>query len=248
VEAHGRNGDFDIRSVSGNVEISSDNAGIRLENIGGNVKVDLRKSDIVRATSVKGSVELKGRGQDVDLQAISGPVIIEGDYLGQIQLRNLNSPVRFEGAHADLQCERLPGQIHMGPGEFTAANIIGPIHLNARNRDVKMTEFTQSLELNLDRGDIDIRPATSMPKIDAKTKSGDIDLALPTSSRFDLHMVTDRGEAHNEFGAPLNVRDEGRGASITGSVGGGPQLHLETGRGTITTRHAGTDELKVEEQ
>ncbi len=63
VEAHGRLGDFDVQNVTGGVDINSDNAGVRLENIGGNVHVDLRKSDIIRATDVKGNVDLKGRGK-----------------------------------------------------------------------------------------------------------------------------------------------------------------------------------------
>ena len=43
IEAHGRQGDFDIQNVSGAVDINSDNAGVRLENIGGDVRIDLRK-------------------------------------------------------------------------------------------------------------------------------------------------------------------------------------------------------------
>ena len=42
VEAHGRYGDFDIQNVNGSLDINSDNAGVRLENIGGNVRIDLR--------------------------------------------------------------------------------------------------------------------------------------------------------------------------------------------------------------
>jgi DUF4097 and DUF4098 domain-containing protein YvlB len=248
LEAHGRYGDFDVRDLTGNVEINSDNAGIRLDNIGGNVRVELHKSDIVRATAVKGTVELKGRGQDVDLQNINGTVTIDGDYLGQIMMKNLAQPVRFEGAHADLALEKLPGQLHMGPGEFTASNLVGPVRLNARARDVQIRDFTQSLELNLDRGDVDLRPGSALPKMDVRTKSGDIDLALPSSAKFDLRMSTERGEAHNEFGEGLHVsEDRHRGATIEGSVGTGPQLHLQTNRGSVTVRKAEGD-LKVENQ
>ena len=42
IEAHGRYGDFDITDVDGNVEIISDNAGVRLQNIGGDARIDLR--------------------------------------------------------------------------------------------------------------------------------------------------------------------------------------------------------------
>ena len=63
--------------------VISDNAGVRLQNIGGRVKVDTKKSDIVRATGVKGDVELKGRGRDVELEEIAGQVTINGSYSGE---------------------------------------------------------------------------------------------------------------------------------------------------------------------
>jgi hypothetical protein len=50
IEARGRYGDFSINDVNGDVDINSENAGVRLQNIGGNVRVETRKSDIVRAS------------------------------------------------------------------------------------------------------------------------------------------------------------------------------------------------------
>lgn len=249
VEAHGRYGDFDIRDIGGSIEIVSDNAGVRIDNAGGDVRIDLRKSDIVRATGVKGLLELKGHGQDVELQNINGLATIEGEFLGQIQLKNLAQPLRFESSRTTLECEKVPGQLHMGPGEFTANNLIGPIRLKGRSRDVQITEFTQSLELTLDRGDIELRPMRSpMPKLDVKTKSGDIDLVIPSAARFELHMSTARGEVHDEYGSPLSADNSKRRGSITGSVGDGPVLRLETDHGSITARKGGGEELKVEQQ
>jgi len=58
IEGRGRSGDFDINGIGGGVEISSDNAGVRLNKIGGSVKVDVKRSDIVRAVDVNGGVEV----------------------------------------------------------------------------------------------------------------------------------------------------------------------------------------------
>ena len=244
IEAHGRNGDFDIQAVNGTVDIDSDNAGIHLENIGGNVRVETRKSDVIRAMDVKGSVDLKGRGQDIELQNIIGQVNVNGTYVGQIQLRNLAAPLRYEDPQITMNLEKLPGQIHMGLGEFTGNNVIGPIRISGRSRDVQLTEFTQSLDLNLDRGDIELRPGKTLPKMEVHiARSGDIDLALPSEAKFDLKATTERGEAHNDFGTPLTVDETHRGATIVGVVGGGPQLRLETSRGTVTVRKASADEL-----
>src|SRR5262249_4098814 len=79
VEGRGRLGDFDIRDISGNVEVVSDNAGVRVQNVSGSFKTELRRSDIVRAVNIKGPVDVKldlrGRaGQDLELESIEGPV------------------------------------------------------------------------------------------------------------------------------------------------------------------------------
>lgn len=243
IEAHGRNGDFDVQNVNGAVDITSDNAGVRLENIGGNVRIDLRRSDIIRANGVKGTVDLKGRGQDVELQDIGGQVTVGGTYTGQIQLHNLAQPLRFEDPLVTVDCEKLPGQIHMGLGEFSADNLVGPVRLTARSRDVQMSNFTQSLELALDRGDVSLRPGKTVPKIEARTRSGDIELALPVGAKVDLKASTDRGEAHNDFGPPLTVDETRHGATIEGN-NGGPTVRLDTTRGAVTIRKAsGSDDV-----
>ena len=242
IEGHGRFGDFDVQSVNGGVDINSDNAGVRLENIGGDVRIDLRKSDIVRAMGVKGSIDLKGRGQDVELQNIDGQVTVAGTYTGQIQLSGLAKPLRWEDTQISVSCEKLPGQIHMGLGEFSGNNVIGPIRLNARSRDIQLSDFAQALDLTLDRGNIDLRPGKTVPKIEVHTRSGDIELALPDAARFDLKASTDRGEVHNDYGSPLRVDENNRGATIVGGIGGA-QLRLETGRGAVTVRKASADEL-----
>jgi hypothetical protein len=178
----------------------------------------------------------------VELQNINGQVNVGGTYVGQIQLRNLAQPLRYEDPLITVNLEKLPGQIHMGLGEFTGDNLIGPIRLNARSRDVQMSDFTQSLDLTLDRGDVELRPGKNVPKIEVHTRSGDIDLALPAGAKVDLKASTDRGEAHNDFGAPLAVEESHRGATIVGN-NGGSQLRLETGRGAVTVRKANADEV-----
>jgi DUF4097 and DUF4098 domain-containing protein YvlB len=241
IEAHGRYGDFDIQNVNGSLDINSDNAGVRLENIGGNVRIDLRRSDVIRATGVKGTIDLKGRGQDLELQDISGQVTVAGTYVGQVQLRNLAQPLRYEDPQITVSCEKVPGQVHIALGEFTGDNLIGPIRLNARSRDVHVSDFTQSLDLTLERGDVTLRPGKAIPKIEVHTRSGDIDLAIPAGAKLDLKASTDRGEAHNDYGAPLTVDETNRGATIMGN-NGGPQLRLETGRGAVTVRKSSADE------
>ena len=242
IEAHGRYGDFDITDVGGNVEIVSDNAGVRLQNIGGEVKIDLRKSDIIRAINVKGPVDLKGHGADIELQDIDGQVTIAGTYSGVIQFRNISKPLRFNGQQTDLDIEKLPGQIRMALGDFTANNLVGPVRLTTRSRDVHISDFTNSLELSVERGDVDLRPGKlPIAKMDVHVHFGDVEVSLPAAAKFDLTATTARGDTYSDFGPPLHTDHSGNGGAIRGSSGG-PVINLQTERGKMTVRKATADD------
>lgn len=237
VEGRGRYGDFDIAGVRGDVDLSSENAGIRLNKIGGNVRIDLRRSDIVRAIDIEGNVDLQGRGSDLELENISGQVSINGSYSGTLEFQNLAKPLHFESRHTDLRVEALPGRIVMDLGDFTAKKLIGPIRLVTRSRDIKIEDFTHSLELETERGDIELRPL-QMPlaKIEARSRAGNINLALPESAKFDLKASTERGEVRNDFGPAIQIEIDGRAASLKGIVGQGPAIRVTTQRGTVAVR------------
>ena len=59
------------------------------QSIGGDVRLDVQGSDIIRAVNLKGGFELKGRGNDVDLEKIAGQVSVDGSWGGLVQMREL---------------------------------------------------------------------------------------------------------------------------------------------------------------
>lgn len=242
LEAVGRYGDFDVSDLAGNVEITSDNAGVRVQNLGGNLRVDTRRSDVVRAVGVKGSVELKGGGTDLELQDVLGPVTVAARFGGTVQFHNLAKPVHFESEHAEFSAEAVPGQVRISLSDLNASNLVGPIRLTGRSKDVQINDFTQGVEISLDRGDIELRPGKGLlGKLEVHTRSGDIDLSLPEKARVQLTATTDRGEITNDYNPAFESRSQGHGASLNGSTGDGPRVNLTTGRGSVTVRKA-TDE------
>jgi DUF4097 and DUF4098 domain-containing protein YvlB len=243
VEARGRYGDFDISDIAGETKVVSDNAGVRLQNIGAQVRVDLRRSDIVRAVNVKGGVEVsvKSHGEDLELDGIEGPTVVTGTYTGDLKFRKLAKSFRFSTQVTEFQVARVPGQIHITVGDIRGNNLIGPVRLEARSRgrDIELVDFTQAADVTVGRGNIDLRPAKGeMGKIVARTESGDIDLSLPSAAKFTIAAVTRRGEVQNDFGAPLTTESHHDGSSLKGSVGQGPAITLTTDRGAITVRKA----------
>jgi DUF4097 and DUF4098 domain-containing protein YvlB len=239
IEAHGRSGDFDINGIAGSVDVNSDNASVRLEDIGGNVVVEVRGSDILRAVKVKGSVELKGRGSDIDLQDIAGAVTINGTFTGSSQLHNLGAPLRIVTPYTEFSAEKLTA-MRTTLGNLTASDITGPVRMtSSRSWDVGLTNFTNSVDINLNGGDIDLRPGLlPLAKMDVRSRSGHVELTLPQAAKFDLTATSSRGSVENEFGALLKLEPNGRrGATLRGS-NGGPALNISTETGQIVVRSA----------
>ncbi len=238
VEVHGRNGDLDISDIAGSVAITSDNAGVRLNNIGGDARVDLRRSDVIHMSAVKGAVEIKGRGSDIELEDLGGETNIAGAYTGTIELKKLAKPVHFTGTQTEFNIESVPGQVSMTLGDFTGSKLSGPTHLTGRSRDVQISDFTGPLDITLDRGDLNLTPALPLGRIQAHLRSGDIRLALPAGAQFTLNATTENGDISNPFGGGLTLETKGRQGTLRGTVGGGAAINLETRRGDIAVQQA----------
>jgi DUF4097 and DUF4098 domain-containing protein YvlB len=237
VEATGTRGDFDISGLSGDVDISSENAGVRLQDLGGSVKVDTRASDIVRCVNVTGNVDLRGHGEDVEMTKIAGQVTISGDYTGTVTLQDLAKPVRVQDMRTQLEVQQIPGEVRLERGSVDLQNIVGPMKLNTHDTDVQLEGVSNDVTMEIDKGDVEIRPARlPLGKMNIRTRSGNIEFALPDAAKFALYANTDHGEIDNEYGDGLTQEMQGRGARLQGTVGGGPDLVLNTGRGTITVR------------
>ena len=241
VEARGGSGDYDVSEVAGDVELSNDRGDARIGRIGGDVQVQTGRSDVVRAVDVKGRLEVQGRGSDIELENIAGQVTISGSFSGSLDFKNLARPLQFESRNTELRVEALPGRISMDLGEFKANNLVGPVRLVTHSRDIKIDDFTQSLELETERGDIELNPArVPLARIEVRSKTGRIDLALPEKASFQLEATAERGDAVNDYGPVIQRQVEGRTATLKGKVGDGPSIHLTTDRGSVAVRRAGT--------
>jgi hypothetical protein len=184
----------------------------------------------------------------VELEKIAGQVIIAGSYSGTITLRELAKPVHVDNYRTTISAERVNGQIIMDRGSFSGQGIVGPAQVSTQTTDVEIAGFSDALQVSVRKGDISLKPSTAaaLAQMSVRTGSGNIDLALPDSARFELAATTDRGEIENEYGEPLKLQSAGRGARLLGAIGSGPNLNLTTDRGTIVVRKSREDSLKAE--
>ena len=242
VEARGRTGDYEISDTNGDVELAGDRGDVRLARLGGNVHLEIGRSDVIRATDVQGKIDIQGsRGSDLELENIGGAVTVNGAYVGSLEFKNLAKPLVFEGARStELRVEGVPGRISMDLSQFSATNLVGPIRLVTNSRDIKMEQFSESAQIETQRGDINLAPShVPLPSIEARSGFGRIDLVLPEKASFALEATAERGEALNDYGPQVRQENDGRTATLKAKVGDGPTIHLTANRGSVAVRKEG---------
>lgn len=236
IEATGTRGDFDISGISGDVDLSSENAGVRIENVDGSLRIDTRKSDEIRCENIRGAVTLHGRGDDVSLSKISGDVLVDGSYVGTIELENIANPVRVENVRTEFDARRITGQLTMARGSLDGRGIQGPTKVVTHATDVTLADFNDDLDIATDRGDVELRPGVPFGRTTVRIASGNIDLRLPEAANLALTASTKHGSVDSNLGASFRQETQGNGAKLEGVVGKGPEVTLTTNHGNITVR------------
>ncbi|HEX4750445.1 MAG TPA: DUF4097 family beta strand repeat-containing protein, partial [Bryobacteraceae bacterium] len=190
-----------------------------------------------------GTVDLRGHGDDVELTKIAGQVTISGDYTGTVTMHDLAKPVRVQDMRTQLEIQQIPGEVRLERGSLDLQNVVGPLKLNTHDTDVELDGVLNDVNMTIDKGDVEIRPArVPLGKMNIRTRSGNIEVALPESAHFALNASTDHGEIDNEYGDSLTQQTQGRGANLRGTVGNGPDVVLNTGRGSITVRKTNAEQ------
>lgn len=237
VEARGRTGDLAVNSVTGMVDISSERGDIRLNDIGGNARVVVNRSGLVRAIGLKGNLDIEGKGRDVQLENISGQVSVNGTYSGTLEFKNLAQPLHFESDRTTLRIAQIAGTFTMDLGDIRANHLVGPVKLKTRSRDIHIEDFTDAMDIEIERGDIQLTPSKlPLARIDVRSRNGNVELTLPERADFDLHATTRQGDATNDYGSGVRSEVEGRSASLRSVTAKGPAINVATDRGTVSVK------------
>lgn len=233
IEATGSRGDFDISGIAGDVDLSSENAGVHIENVDGSLRIDTRRSNEIRCANVRGAVTLRGRGDDVSLSKVSGDVNVEGTYVGTVELEDIANPVRVDSGRSQFDARRITGQLTLARGSIDGHGVSGPTKVAVHATDITLSDFSDALDISCDRGDVELHPGLPIGPMQVRISSGNIDLSLPKSVKVALAAATRHGSVESDLGPVFHEQSEGAGARIQGGAGG-PDLTLTTNRGNIT--------------
>jgi DUF4097 and DUF4098 domain-containing protein YvlB len=235
VEVTSEHGDVTLQGVKGEQTLTANHGNVRVNDVAGLVRVE-RASGSAEIRGVKGNVELEGRGRDIDMSGVSGTVTVNGDYPGDLQFRDIAQTLRFTSSRTTLTVQKLNGRLEMEMGSLNASGIDGPFEISTREKDIELDGFKSAVKISNTNGDINLKAAiTPVHPIEVNLNKGQIEIALPPASNFQIEATSRHGEVESDFAAPtLKVVTQGESPSLSGSYGnGGPTIRLTTAYGTI---------------
>ena len=229
-------GDIIMDGLKGNQNLTALKGDVRVSNIEGLVRIH-KTGDSVEAREIKGNVDVDGRGRDVEATGVTGGVTVNGEFSGSVQFANVGQTLHFRSSRTDMTLQKLSGRLNMELGSLDATGVDGPFEISTKQKDISLEEFKHSVKITTSNGGV--RLQTSSPPtqpVNVDVNKGEIELALPAKSNFQVDARSNHGNVECEFQG-LTVNEESETPSITGTFGkGGPTLRLANSYGTIHLR------------
>ncbi len=221
----GRDGDLDITNQKGDVTTTD---------INGKVSLKLDRSS-ARISQVSSDVSIGGRSNDVSIEDVKGAVHLDGEFMESVKLAKISQPVTFKSSRTDMDFSRLDGDLDLDSGDLQASDVVGPLRLNTRSKDIRLTGVTGDVRLQDENGSIELR-MNKLGSMQVDNRKGDIQIYVPDKAGFQVDARARNGEVETDF-EQLKIDNTNDQTIATGTVGaGGPRLILNNEHGTIEIR------------
>lgn len=213
-----RRGDVNISGRTGNVEVSSQHADTSVDDVTGNVKVSQEKGS-VKIEQVSGDVHVEGRVNELSLADIKGSAQLDGEFQESVKLERISKTVSFKSSRTEMEFSSLNGSLDLDSDELHAQEIIGPLHLTTRSKNIRLDDVSGDVRLQDDNGTVEVG-MRSLGNVQIDNRNGDVQLSVPEKSGFRLDARVRDGEIQSDF-PELKIDNNDRESKANGSVGNG---------------------------
>jgi len=236
VVASTRYGDVSITGREGNLDITNQHGEVNTTDVNGKVSLNLDHSS-ARISQVASDVSIEGRANDVSIQDVKGAVHLEGEFMESVKLAKISQPVIFKSSRTDMDFSRLDGNLDLDSGDLQASDVVGPLRLTTRSKDIRLTGVSGDVRLRDENGSVELR-MNKLGSMQVDNRKGDIQIYLPDKAGFQVDARSRNGEVQSDFDQ-LKIDNSNDQATATGTVGGGgPHLVVNNEHGTIEIRKA----------
>jgi hypothetical protein len=229
-----RNGDVSVVGRDGDVQISAQHDDVTATDINGKVSLTLEHSS-ARISQISSDVSIEGRANDVSIEDVKGAVHLDGEFMESVKLSRLGQGVTFHSSRTDLQFFRLNGDLDLDSGDLSASDIIGPIRLSTRAKDVRLTGVAGDVRLQDENGSVELH-MSKLGSVQVENRKGDVQIYVPDKAGFQVDARSHGGDVETDFDQ-LKVDNREDQAIATGTVGsGGPHIVVTNEHATIEIR------------
>ncbi len=229
-----RHGDVSIMGREGTADITSKDGDVSVTDLNGSLTLNLDSSS-ARVSQIASDVVVQGRAKDVSLEDVKGTVRLDGDFMESVKLSRIAKAVSFKTTRTDMDFTRLDGDLSLDSGDLEASNIIGPVSLRTRSKDIRMNGVSSNVQLKNENGAVEVE-VSKLGNVEIENRRGDIRLFLPEKSSFQVDAQTRDGEIQSDFGE-IKIENGDHRSTGNGSVnGGGSHVVLNDDHGTIEIR------------
>jgi len=165
--------------IGGPVSLEASFEEIEFTDLKDSVKVTSRHSPL-KALRVAGPIELESSYEPVYISD-SGPAVVRGHH-SEVEIDNLNGQLEIISSYEPISLKRINGDITI-KGKGTKIDLssvrAGRIIIETSYEEVKLENFTGSLDLSLAHGDASLSPASLKDNISANLQYGDLSFFWP---------------------------------------------------------------------
>jgi DUF4097 and DUF4098 domain-containing protein YvlB len=227
-------GDVGIIGREGDLDITSQKGDVTTTDINGKVSLKLDHSS-ARISQITSDVSIDGRANDVSIEDVKGAVHLDGEFMESVKLAKISQAVTFKSSRTDMDFSRLDGDLDLDSGDLQASDVIGPLRLTTRSKDIRLTGVSGDVRLQDENGSVELR-MNKIGSTQIDNRKGDIQIYLPDKAGFQLDARARNGEVETDF-EQLKIDNTNDQAIATGTVGGGgPRLVVNNEHGTIEIR------------
>jgi len=227
-------GDISIMGREGSADITSHDGDVAITDLNGNATINLENSS-ARLSQIASDVVIQGRAKEVSLEDVKGTVRLDGDFRESVRLARIAKAVNFKSTRTDMSFARLDGDLDLESRDLEASNVIGPLNLNTRHKDIRINGVSSNVLIHNENGPVEIE-VSKLGNLEVQNERADIRVSIPEKSSFQVEAQSRDGEIQSDFDQ-LKIENGDHRATATGSVNGGTsRIVLNNQRGSIEIR------------
>lgn len=228
-------GDISIMGRDGNADVESHNGDVSVTDLNGALSVQLDHSS-ARISQIASDVTVQGRANEVSIEDVKGGVRLEGDFMESLKLSHIAKTVSFKSSRTDMDFSRLDGSLNLDSGDLEADNVLGPLRLRTRSKDITVNGLSGDVHVQNENGNVELH-INKPGSVEVNDRKGDVRLFVPQKAGFQVDAQARDGSIQSDFGS-LNIQNGDEHSTAAGSIngGGGARLVVNNEHGDIEIR------------